>query len=156
LGDTYPMRAVDQGFEEALVHRGGGLAQPSDPPGSENRYTDPVLFRNGRPVPMKGYCTDIYFTEALKWVESAVSRNRPFFLYLPTNAPHGPFHDVPSDKLAYYKTQAISADRFPKTPGHPLPAKLDADTQARVYAMISNIDDNVGRLFARLAEKKLT
>jgi hypothetical protein len=47
LGDCYPMRPIDQGFEEALVHRGGGIGQPSDPPGGEGRYTDPVLFHNG-------------------------------------------------------------------------------------------------------------
>src|SRR4029453_14232575 len=35
LGDTYPLRAMDQGFEEALVIRGGGIGQPSDPPGGE-------------------------------------------------------------------------------------------------------------------------
>src|SRR6186997_3145246 len=49
LGDCYPMRAIDQGFEMALVHRGGGLGQPSDAPGFEDKYTDPELYRNGRP-----------------------------------------------------------------------------------------------------------
>lgn len=34
LGDSYPMRPMDQGFEESLVHRGGGIGQPSDPPGA--------------------------------------------------------------------------------------------------------------------------
>ena len=45
LGDNYPMRAKDQGFQESLVHRGGGLSQPSDPP--DSGYFDPVLSRNG-------------------------------------------------------------------------------------------------------------
>ena len=31
LGDNYPMRPSDQGFDESLVHKGGGLAQPSEP-----------------------------------------------------------------------------------------------------------------------------
>ncbi|MGD8897816.1 MAG: sulfatase-like hydrolase/transferase, partial [Acidobacteriota bacterium] len=55
LGDAYPMRPIDQGFEEALVHRGGGIGQPSDPPGGEGKYTDAVLFHNGRQVPTEGY-----------------------------------------------------------------------------------------------------
>jgi arylsulfatase A-like enzyme len=33
LGDNYPMRPIDQGFQESLVHKGGGIGQPSDPPG---------------------------------------------------------------------------------------------------------------------------
>src|SRR6478672_9008071 len=49
LGDCYPMRPIDQGFDMALVHRGGGIGQPSDPPGAEGKYTDPILFRNGKP-----------------------------------------------------------------------------------------------------------
>ncbi|MFQ6098156.1 MAG: sulfatase-like hydrolase/transferase, partial [Armatimonadota bacterium] len=57
LGDNYPMRAMDQGFQECLVHNGGGIGQPSDPPG--NRYFDPVLQHNGRPEKHEGYCTDI-------------------------------------------------------------------------------------------------
>jgi arylsulfatase A-like enzyme len=35
LGDNYPMRPIDQGFQEALVHRGGGIGQPADPPGND-------------------------------------------------------------------------------------------------------------------------
>jgi arylsulfatase A-like enzyme len=156
LGDTYPLRAMDKGFDEALVHRGGGIGQPSDPPGGEGKYTDPVLFRNGKQVATKGYCTDVFFREGMKWADGAVEKGKPFFLYLPTNAPHGPYNDVPADKLAYYKKQDISPGRFPKTDGHPLPARLDANTLARTYAMIENIDDNVGRLFAWLDKRGLT
>lgn len=156
LGDTYPLRAMDKGFEEALVHRGGGIGQPSDPPGGEGKYTDPVLFRNGVEVAMKGYCTDVYFTEGQRWAEREARRGRPFFLYLPTNAPHEPYGDVPPDKLEYYKRQTIAPDRFPKTPGHPVPDKINADDLARVYAMIENIDDNIGRLFAWLERERLT
>ncbi|QGQ25004.1 sulfatase-like hydrolase/transferase [Gimesia benthica] len=47
LGDSYPMRPQDQGFQEVLVHRGGGIGQPSDPPEGAGKYTDPVLFHNG-------------------------------------------------------------------------------------------------------------
>ena len=156
LGDTYPLRAMDQGFEESLVIRGGGIGQPSDPPGGEGKYTDPMLFRNGTAVAMPGYCTDIYFTEGMKWAESAAGKGRPFFMYLPTNAPHGPFDDVPREWLEYYKKQTIAPDRFPATPGHAVPKNLNSETLARVYAMISNIDDNVGRLFEWLDRQKLT
>jgi arylsulfatase/arylsulfatase A len=155
LGDCYPMRPIDQGFEMALVHRGGGIGQPSDPPGAEGKYTDPVLFRNGEPVALKGYCTDIYFTEGMRWAEKVAGEGRPFFMYLPTNCPHGPFDDVPPKEYAYYRQQAITADRFPDRGGQPIPRNMQADTQARVYAMIENIDQNVGRLLRWLEEQKL-
>lgn len=156
LGDCYPMRPIDQGFEMALVHRGGGIGQPSDPPGAEGKYTDPVLFRNGEPVALRGYCTDIYFTEGMRWAEKVAEEGRPFFLYLPTNCPHGPFDDVPPREYAYYQQQAITADHFPDRGGQPIPRNMQADTQARVYAMIENIDQNVGRLLRWLDERKLS
>src|SRR5205085_6333036 len=142
LGDCYPMRAIDQGFEMALVHRGGGIGQPSDPPGAEDKYTDPMLFRNGEAEQCKGYCTDVYFTEGLKWADKAASGGKPFFLYLPTNCPHGPFGDVPQDKYEFHKQRKITAEQFPKTEGNPVPRNMDSDTQARVQAMIEDIDDN--------------
>ncbi|MGL4463377.1 MAG: sulfatase-like hydrolase/transferase, partial [Planctomycetia bacterium] len=155
LGDVAPLRAVDQGFATALVHRGGGLGQSSDPPGAEGKYTDPVLFRNGAAEHCQGYCTDVYFTEGMKWAEEQADGGRPFFLYLPTNAPHGPFNDVPQDKYAYYKSKAIAVDGFPVVGGRGADPKLNADVLARVYAMIENVDDNVGRLLAWLDARGL-
>ena len=156
LGDCYPMRPIDQGFEMSLVHRGGGIGQPSDPPGAEGKYTDPVLFRNGVAEATKGYCSDVYFSEAMKWAEKVHAAGRPFFVYLPTNAPHGPFDDVPPAELNHYQQQDITADKFPADPGNPIPRNMNADNQSRVYAMIENIDQNVGRLMQWLADRQLT
>jgi arylsulfatase/arylsulfatase A len=156
LGDCYPMRPTDQGFEESLVHRGGGIGQPADPPGGEGKYTDPILLANGKQVQCLGYCTDVYFNSAMDWIERCQSQDRNFFAYIPTNAPHGPFHDVPEELLEYYKQQDLGNDRFPQHVGHPLPEKCDQDRRARIFAMITNIDDNVGRLFRRLDALSLT
>ncbi len=151
LGDAYPMRAMDQGFEESLVHRGGGIGQPSDPPGGEGKYTDAVLFRNGRREETTGYCTDVYFDAAFDFMERAAGEGRPFFAYVPTNAPHGPFHDVPEDWLEHYRRVDLSA----ALPDPDRAGEQVLDRLARSYAMISNIDDNVGRLMARLDELDL-
>jgi arylsulfatase A-like enzyme len=150
LGDAYPMRAIDQGFEEALVHRGGGIGQPSDPPGGEGKYTDPILFHNGEPVQTEGYCTDVFFDRALDWIETQHRAGESVFAYIATNAPHGPFHDVPERLLEEYRKVDLSNDRFPQEHGHPLPARADLGRRARIFAMITNIDENVGRLFERL------
>jgi len=132
LGDNYPMRAMDQGFETAIVHRGGGIGQPSDPPGSD--YFDPILFHNGEQKKFQGYCTDVYFDEAMRFIEE--SGDKPFFVYLPTNAPHSPYL-VPDSYREPYAAQGLD------------------DKDARIYGMITNIDDNVGRLLAHLDEKGL-
>lgn len=152
LGDCYPMRPKDQGFEESLVHRGGGIGQPPDPPGGEGKYTDPILFHNGEQVQQEGYCTDVYFDRAMAWIETCARRRRRFFAYLPTNAPHAPFDDVPQKEYAYYKERDLGNERFPQDVGHPLPQKCDEDRRARIFAMIDNIDDNVGRLFEKLTD----
>lgn len=150
LGDNYPLRPQEQGFEEVLVHRGGGIGQPSDPPGGEGKYTDPILFHNGKEVQMKGYCTDIYFDGAIAHMRKAKKAGRPFFVYLATNLPHTPLHDVPADLYEEYKTQDLSNARFPQEVGHPLNHRANTDNLARIYAMVTNIDQNVGRLVAEL------
>ena len=152
LGDCYPMRAMDQGFELALVLRGGGIGQPSDPVGGEGKYTDPVLFRNGVREETKGYCTDVYFREALAWMKQCRDAGRPFFCYLPTNAPHGPYRDVPEAAYRRYLADGLGPERFPETAGAPAREKVDVDRLARTYAMIENIDDNMGRLVEGLRE----
>ncbi len=152
LGDCFPMRAMDQGFEESLVHRGGGIGQPADPEGGEGKYTDPVLFHNGERVETEGYCTDVYFDAAMAWMREQHPSGRPFFAYLATNAPHGPFHDVPAELLEKYRGRDLSPAFAPPAAGHPLPTDFDADRLARIFAMIENVDQNVGRLLAALED----
>ncbi len=150
LGDCYPMRPIDQGFEEALVLRGGGLAQPSEPRENDNRYTNPILVHNGQLVQTQGYCTDVYFEAAMRFIEKAHQDQRNFFAYIPTNAPHGPFHDVPEQLREHYMTkqEALASLIVGKPPEARLAAEVD--TLARIAAMITNIDQNVGRLIEHL------
>jgi arylsulfatase A-like enzyme len=150
LGDNYPLRPMDRGFQECLVLKGGGLAQPSDPPGSTG-YFDPILTHNGKPERVKGYCTDVFTDAALRFL--ARPSEKPFFVYLAFNCPHVPLQ-VPDKYLAPYRKMNLAHGEFPAV-GHPLPGKAQEDVIARVYAMITNVDDNVGRLFAELDRLKL-
>ena len=149
LGDNYPMRPMDQGFQESLVHRGGGIGQPSDPIGAEGKYTDPTLFKNGVETPIKGYCTDIYFDAAMDFIESSVGEKRSFFTYTATNAPHGPFHDVPEELYQEYLKVDFTPILINKQM-NPARLKSETDKLARIAAMITNIDENVGRLMKKL------
>lgn len=136
LGDNWPMRPMDRGFEESLVHRGGGIAQPSDPEfyEREDTYFNPMLQHNGQQKRYTGYCTDIFTEGAIQFMESR--KERPFFAYVAYNAPHTPLQ-VPEEDAAPYKA-----------------AGLQEET-ALVYGMIANVDRNIGRLLAFLEDSGL-
>ena len=146
LGDNYPLRATDQGFQEALIHLGGGLGQPSEPRENNRRYTNPILFHNNEQVQTQGYCTDVYFDAALEFIDQSLEAKKPFFTYIATNAPHSPYHDVPEALYRKYKNKDLS----PVLLGN----DKDADTVARVFAMVENIDQNVGKLLAHLDKRQ--
>lgn len=147
LGDNYPMRATDQGFDESLIHMGGGLGQPSEPRENQRRYTHAILFHNNEPIQTYGYCTDVYFDGALDFIDASIEADRPFFTYIATNAPHSPYHDVPDALYQKYKNKDLS----PILLGN----ENDADTVARVFAMVENIDQNVGKLLAHLDRRQI-
>lgn len=132
LGDEDPYQPTQRGFQEAVIHGGGGIGQSypgscGDAPG--NSYFGPVLRHNGRFEKTEGYCTDEFFTHATRWIDT-VRGKQPFFCYLATNAPHAPL-DCPDDYIAKYTGKV-------------------KDDVAKFYGMIGNIDDNVGRLLDQL------
>jgi arylsulfatase A-like enzyme len=150
LGDNAPMRPIDQGFQRALVIRGGGIGQASDPPGGEN-YLDPILQDDGVQKKFTGYCSDVYTTGAIDFVSAA--DDRPFFAYLAFNCPHEPLQ-APEAELAEYKSMQLGPSAFPPFP-HPVPPDMTMPPEdiAKVYAMVTNIDTNVGRILGALASR---
>lgn len=126
LGDNYPYRPQDRGFQQVVAHRGGGVGQTPDFWG--NHYFGDTYFHNGRPVSHDGYCTDIWFEEATKFIRA--NQDQPFFAYIATNAPHSPY--LVADKYC--------AD-YRGNPDIPEP---------EFYGMITNIDENFGALGAEL------
>jgi arylsulfatase A-like enzyme len=155
LGDNYPLRPEDRGFHETLWHLGGGLAQPSDPPGTDRSkaYFDPILQRNGQEVKTHGYCTDVFTDAAIDFIRR--HRDKPFFAYVAYNAPHAPFQ-VPERWSARYRQMDLSPMAFPRF-GQPWATtkKLDTEAIALAYGMIENLDYNIGRLLQTLDELKL-
>jgi arylsulfatase A-like enzyme len=93
LGDNYPYRPHDRGFEYAYYNGGGGVGQTPD--FWNNAYFDGSYFRNGQAEPAEGYVTDVFFDEAIAFIDSVRGGDKPFFVYLATNAPHGPMHAPP-------------------------------------------------------------
>jgi arylsulfatase A-like enzyme len=97
LGDNYPSRPNDQGFDESLIHLSGGMGQPGDFTTfakGDSSYFNPVLWHNGEQKAYEGYCSDIFAGEAVTFIEK--NQGKPFFCYLAFNAPHTPLQ-VPEE-----------------------------------------------------------
>ena len=132
LGDNYPYRPENRGFDVAMMHGGGAIGNIPDY--WNNDYFDDTYFLNGQPQKKEGYCTDVWFNEAMDFIEN--NRNNPFFVYLATNAPHGPFVVDTLYSNPFKDNEAIVNPEF--------------------YGMIANIDHNLGRLRAKLQELGLS
>ncbi|MCH7224897.1 arylsulfatase [Haloferula sp. A504] len=132
LGDEDPYQPNRRGFDEAFIHGAGGIGQAyacSNADAPNNKYFDPVVRHNGRFVKTKGFCTDVFFTAALGWIRE--HKEGPFFAYISTNAPHGPFI-APPENAKYFTDKGFGK------------------THAGFYGMVENIDENMGRLMAKL------
>jgi len=121
LGDNYPYRPEDRGFEEVYRHGGGGIGQTPDL--WDNAYFDGQYFHNDQIVPAKGFCTDVFFEQANEFIKEKAAAKEPFLAYISLNAPHSPYH-CPQKYMDLYKDQ---------------PPKIQA-----FFGMITNIDENVG------------
>ena len=97
LGDERPYRPQDRGFQRSVVHGGGGIGQTPDWWG--NDYFDDTYRVDGVPTPFEGYCTDVFFAEAWRFV--AADPATPCFCFISTNAPHGPYNVPPSYQALY-------------------------------------------------------
>lgn len=156
LGDNYPSRPQDQGFDESLIHLSGGMGQVGDVTTyfkGDSSYFDPVLWHNGKQQSYQGYCSDIFASNAIEFIEK--NQKNPFFCYLSFNAPHTPLQ-VPDNYYQRYKnidpSSGFDKDQRPFVKM----SEQDKEDARKVYAMVENIDDNLGKLFQKLDELKLT
>jgi arylsulfatase len=134
LGDEAEYQPNRRGFDEVFIHGAGGIGQSY--PGScgdvpKNSYYGPTILHNGKFVKTEGYCTDEFFGRATKWIEGEVAAKRPFYAYIATNAPHAPYNAKPED-AALYEGKGLGKDT------------------ENFFGMLHNIDQNVGKILARL------
>lgn len=132
LGDEAEYQPNRRGFDEVFIHGAGGIGQTypgscGDAPG--NTYFSPAILHNGRFEKTHGYCTDVFFAQAQKWIEATQGR-RPFFTYIACNAPHAPLQVPPEYEQRYHGKVGTNVAKF--------------------FGMIANIDNNVGRLLEKL------
>ena len=135
LGDEPDHWPDKRGFDEMFIHGAGGIGQSypgscGDAPG--NTYFNPAILHNGKFEKTNGYCTDVFFAQATDWIDR-VKGKQPFYCYIATNAPHAPLQVRPEDEQRYAE-------------------KVKNPNVAKFFGMVANIDDNVGRLLAKLKE----
>jgi len=131
LGDSYPYRPQDRGFDETVHHGAWGITSIADYFG--NDYWDDTYKHNGKFEKYEGYCTDVWFDLTLDYVKKCNNEDKPFFIYLATNCPHVP-HWVDDEYSDSYLKQGLKKN------------------VAKFFGMIANIDENMQRLITTLEE----
>ncbi|MGJ8639224.1 MAG: arylsulfatase [Opitutaceae bacterium] len=126
LGDVYPYRPQDRGFQHSVKHQAGGVGQAPDYWG--NDYFDDTYLVNGKPQRVEGFCTDVFFDEGIKFIKE--NKEKPFFAYISLNAPHKPLYCPLEYSDPYEGDPRVSYPEF--------------------YGMVTNIDDNMAKLMEML------
>jgi arylsulfatase A-like enzyme len=132
LGDEEAYRPESRGFDEVYIHGSGGIGQSGDAPGNSN--INPVLWHNGNFEKSTGYCTDLFFTRAMQWMDEQRKTGKPFFAYIPPNAAHAP-HVLPEEYYQQYLGKPNVSEDL-----------------AKYFGMLENIDTNFGVLLAKLKD----
>lgn len=128
LGDNYPFRPKDRGFDEVLIHEGGGVGQGPDYWG--NDYFDDTYLHNGEEQKFEGYCADVWFGEAIEYIEEKSKNKSPFFCYISSNTAHSP-HYAPKEFInPFLENEDIVNPGF--------------------MGQVANIDFNMGKLMTAI------
>ncbi len=130
VGDTYPYRPMDRGFDVAKYHHGFGISSAVE---LGNDYANGRYQDNGVTKRFSGYCTDFWFAEAMRFIGDCQQRKQPFLCYLPTNTPHGPAWVDPKYAAPYAGTRQA----------------------ANFFGMIANLDENLAKLETFLEQNDL-
>lgn len=137
IGVAPPYRPGANGFDEFFGHLWGKIDYFKHESYGERHD----LWENDKEVRREGYSTDLFTERALKFMRDHAKGERPFFLYLPYNAPHY------GDNYALQAPQEVIA-RVAKDPANPTKRELYA-------AMVTAMDDGIGKLLELLKELDL-
>jgi arylsulfatase len=129
MGDSYPYRPQDRGFDVTVHHGAWGIGSIADY--YKNTYWDAVYDANGKTSKFDGYCTDVWFDLARDYILETTKSHEAYFMYLATNCPHAP-HLCDNSYSDPYKDKVHNLQ------------------EAKFFGQIANIDENVGRLMSFL------
>jgi arylsulfatase len=147
LGENYPFRPQDRGFDEVVTFPSSHIG--SVPDAWMNDYFDDTYIHNGVQQEYRGYTTNVLFDEAMSWIKTRSQARKPWFALIATAAPHWP-HYLPRTyrESVASRLQSLSSQ---------LPDLTESQREqlTRYLGMIENLDDNLGRLEAFLSAEKL-
>ncbi len=135
-GSQWPYHPNARGFDEFYGFTSGHWGY----------YFDTEMEHNSRFVQGVGYIVDDLTNRAIQFISE--NRNRPFFCYVPYNAPHTPMQ-VPDAYWDSFRSAELSLR-------HRDPGREDLDFTRAALAMCENIDWNVGRLLKALDQLDIT
>lgn len=147
LGDNYPYRPQDRGFDETVTFPSSHIG--SVPDAWMNDYFDDTYLHNGRPQKYHGYTTDVFFDEAIAWIKSRKDQGEPWFTYIATAAPHSPHYVPPKYREAATARLEAALPKLPEL------APAQRGQLARYLGMIENLDENIARLERFLTAENL-
>ncbi|MFB9057340.1 sulfatase-like hydrolase/transferase [Mariniflexile ostreae] len=131
LGDNYPFRPKDRGFEHVAWIKGGGTGQQPDYWGNTNNearmwLNDSLVKMTDEDDGIEGaFTTNFFFNRAMEFMDENLEKNKPFFAYIPTATAHAP-HVLPPDAR-----EGVSAFK----------------------GTVENLDKNMGRLIKYLEDR---
>ena len=125
LGNAPQFVPKSRGFETTFGFLGGAHGYFPD--------AKPRMLRDNQPVDEKEYLTDAFAREALAFIDD--QGDKPFFLYLAFNAVHTPMNAT-DERLAKF-------------------ASIKDEKRRTYAAMMSAMDDAIGKVVDKLREKKL-
>jgi len=102
--------------------------------GHTDDYYDPELLHNTEPTPTQGYITDVLTDKAIAFIDE--DSTRPFFCYLPYNVPHTPLQ-IDSSWYKPYHNKGLT------------------ERTVRIYGMIAQMDQQIGKLVQHLSDRQL-
>lgn len=105
---------------------------------THERYGIPSMFRGNERIKEEGYATDLFEREAAGFIRT--NKNKPWFLYVPFNAPHSASNLKEKGVQAQDKYLKMYPDLDPKS------------NRARYLAAVTNMDLAIGNLLALLKE----
>ncbi|HUP80581.1 MAG TPA: sulfatase-like hydrolase/transferase [Pirellula sp.] len=142
MGQAKRYLPLQRGFDFFYGHGNNGIDYYT-----HERYGIPSMFRGNKRTPEDrgSYATDIFKREALAFIR--MNTNKPWFLYVPFNAPHGASSFAPgSEKKSGMKLKGNVGVQVPDNYVAPYLAKGIPESIARYYGAVTCMDEAVGAL----------
>lgn len=133
-GTQHPYHPNDRGFQEFFGFTSGHWGH----------YFSPRLDHNGRIIQGIGYLSDDFTARAIDYFRER--DERPFFAIVAYNSPHSPMQ-VPDHWWEKWDDRQLTVHATE-------PQRQDPEHTRAAYAMVENLDWNVGRLLESLRRSK--